>query len=58
MIFKGAVGKSFTLTQLVGGRIVTTWFETDLAGAMRQLGAMPGHCLHSHLKAARTVPEG
>jgi hypothetical protein len=30
------------LAKVTGGRIVTTWFETDLAGAMQQLGVMPG----------------
>jgi predicted ester cyclase len=40
-------GRSVSFEQMVlakmsGGRIVTTWFETDLAGAMQQLGVMPG----------------
>jgi predicted ester cyclase len=34
--------EQMALTKITGGRIVTTWFETDLAGAMQQLGAMPG----------------
>jgi predicted ester cyclase len=34
--------EQMALTKVIGGRIVTTWFETDLAGAMQQLGAMPG----------------
>lgn len=34
--------EQMALTKITGGRIVTTWFETDLAGAMQQLGVMPG----------------
>jgi predicted ester cyclase len=34
--------EQMALAKINGGRIVTTWFETDLAGAMQQLGAMPG----------------
>ena len=34
--------EQMALAKIAGGRIVTTWFETDLAGAMQQLGVMPG----------------
>ena len=34
--------EQMALAKVAGGRIVTTWFETDLAGAMQQLGVMPG----------------
>lgn len=34
--------EQMALAEVSGGRIVTTWFETDLAGAMQQLGLMPG----------------
>ena len=34
--------EQLALAKVAGGRIVTTWFETDLAGAMQQLGVMPG----------------
>jgi predicted ester cyclase len=34
--------EQMALAKMTGGRIVTTWFETDLAGAMQQLGVMPG----------------
>ncbi len=33
--------EQMALTRMAGGQIVTTWFETDLAGAMQQLGLMP-----------------
>lgn len=34
--------EQMALAKMAGGRIVTTWFETDLAGAMQQLGVMAG----------------
>ncbi len=34
--------EQLALVQIDGGRIVTTWFETDLAGAMAQLGVSFG----------------
>lgn len=34
--------EQMAITKVSGGRIVTTWFQADLAGAMQQLGAMPG----------------
>lgn len=37
-----ATFEQMALAKVTGGRIVTTWFETDLAGAMQQLGVMPG----------------
>lgn len=33
--------EQMALAEVSGGRIVTTWFEANLAGAMQQLGVMP-----------------
>lgn len=34
--------EQMALAKVSGGRIVTTWFEADMAGAMQQVGALPG----------------